>query len=75
MSEEMERGTAVLSASCPGGIARQFRVQISSHETPSRWKLAGSFRDAGQARACADELRRHGSETRIVCCRSLATAG
>jgi hypothetical protein len=69
-----QTAAAVLSASCPGGIARQFRVQVSSSETPSRWKLAGSFRDRTQAEACAAALSRAGQYARIVCCRALPTA-
>jgi hypothetical protein len=64
----------LIVASCPGGIARQYRVQVTSSETPSHWKLAGSFRDARAARACATRLQTAGQQTRIIDCRALPTA-
>ena len=64
----------VISVSCPGGMARQFRVQIESNETPSQWKLIGSFRDRRQAGQCAAEHARKGQKTRVVECGALPTA-
>ncbi len=65
---------AVIAASCPGGMARQFRVQIRDDEAPSHWKLAGSFADWDEASSCAEQLEAAGAETRVVACRSLPTA-
>jgi hypothetical protein len=64
----------LLSVSCPGGMARQFRVQVTSTETPSGWSLAGSFCERSLAQAHADELARTGQSARVVCCQSLPTA-
>ena len=64
----------VVSVSCPGGIARQFRVQVESDETLSHWKLAGSFGDAEDARRCAAALEQAGHHARIIACRNLPTA-
>lgn len=60
--------------SCPGGMARQFRVQVASNETASQWRLVGSFRDGLAAHACASELCRSGIQARIVQCNTLPTA-
>ena len=49
---------ALVAASCPGGAARHFRVQVASGETPSQWKLVGSFRDSGQAGHARREFKR-----------------
>ena len=65
---------ALVAASCPGGMARQFRVQVASGETASLWKLVGSFRDKGAARRCADGLQQAGASARVIACRSLPTA-
>ena len=64
----------LIVASCPGGIARQYRVQVTSSETPSHWKLVGSFRDIRAARACASRLQTAGQTTRIIACQALPTA-
>jgi hypothetical protein len=65
---------AFISASCPGGMARQFRVQVASNETLSQWKLVGSFSDVEKASRCAAELEQAGQQARIVACRNLPTA-
>jgi hypothetical protein len=65
---------ALVAASCPGGMARQFRVQVASGETASRWQLVGSFRDKGAARQCADRLQLAGTSVRVIACKSLPTA-
>ena len=67
-------GEAIISASCPGGMARQFRVQVGSAETPSHWKLIASFRDAQTAGEVAVRLSKAGQQTRVVACRALPTA-
>lgn len=64
----------LITASCPGGMARQFRVQVASSETPSNWKLVGAFRDGEQAGRCAAGFQQAGHQTRIVACRALPTA-
>jgi hypothetical protein len=55
-------------------MARQFRVQVRDDETPSHWKLAGSFADLSEASTCAEQLQAAGEETRVVACRALPTA-
>jgi len=55
-------------------MARQFRVQVASVETPSNWKLVGSFRDGNKARQCAAVLQQAGTRARVVDCRALPTA-
>jgi hypothetical protein len=65
---------ATIGVSCPGGLARQFRVQVTSIETPSRWKLVGSFRDSTEAGRCAANLKATGQLARIIDCRHLPTA-
>jgi hypothetical protein len=74
MSQNNVPGGTVVSVSCPGGMARQFRVQVHSAETSSRWKLVGSFRDRAQARECAERLRRDGQQSRVIDCCTLPTA-
>jgi hypothetical protein len=66
---------AVLSVSCPGGMAQQFRVQVRNAESPASWMLVGSFRQRDLASASAEELIQSGRLTRVVHCRSLPTAG
>jgi hypothetical protein len=66
--------SGLIAVSCPGGMARQFRVQIASSETPSHWQLAGTFRDDNAARQCADQLRQTGALARVLECRALPTA-
>jgi len=74
MSEIENSRTSLIAVSCPGGMARQFRVQITSSETPSNWKLVGSFRDSRKARECAARLQNAGHEARVVVCSALPTA-
>jgi hypothetical protein len=74
MSNANSVSQIVTAASFPGGMARQFRVQVASVETPSSWKLVGSFRDVGQAGKCAAHLRQAGQQARVVDCRALPTA-
>lgn len=74
MAQSSSSQVALVAASCPGGMARQFRVQVASGETASRWKLVGSFRDKGAARLCADRLQQAGTRARVIACKSLPTA-
>jgi hypothetical protein len=69
-----EDKAAVIGVSCPGGIARQFRVQEANEEMPTNWELAGSFRDEAGASQCAEKIRRAGKRARIVEWRALPTA-
>jgi len=69
-----ENAAEIISASCPGGMARQFRVQVESAETLSHWQLAGSFGNAEAARRCAVALQQAGQHTRVIACRALPTA-
>jgi hypothetical protein len=63
-----------IGVSCPGGMARQYRVQTAAPEAPAAWKLAGSFRDVTTAHQCASGLAEKGQHTRIIACTSLPTA-
>lgn len=74
MTEMHSPYLTVVSPSCPGGLARQFRVQIWNGETPSQWSLAESFDSLDSATACAERLMLAGEEIRIVACRALPTA-
>jgi len=74
MSTSQSSRPKLVTASCPGGMARQFRVQVASAETPSSWKLVGAFRDLGQAGQCAASLQKAGYQTRVVACSALPTA-
>lgn len=69
-----EAGEVVLSAACPGGMARQFRVQVPDEATASRWRLVGCFREARAAKAAALLLVETGTAARIIDCRTLPTA-
>jgi len=50
-------------------MARQFRVQVWNGETPSHWKLVGSFADLRDACRCAEQLQDAGEQIRVVACR------
>lgn len=69
-----ETTSALIAVSCPGGMARQFRVQVASPETACHWRMVGSFRDNATADQCADRWRQSGARTRVVECRALPTA-
>ena len=64
----------VISVSCPGGQARQFRVQIVSEAVASKWAMVANFVDGEQAAACAERLRRSGDVARVISCLALPTA-
>jgi hypothetical protein len=74
MSQHESRAASLISVSCPGGMARQYRVQVASRETPSRWKLVGSFSDERQADACAACHSQAGEIARVILCSALPTA-
>jgi hypothetical protein len=74
MSDNESSPVSLIAASCPGGAARHFRVQVASVETPSQWKLVGSFRDPRQAGQCAARIQKAGQKTRIVAYSALPTA-
>jgi hypothetical protein len=63
-----------IGVSCPGGMARQYRVQTATPEAPQVWKLAGSFRDSAAADQCAIQLANSGQYARVIACTSLPTA-
>ena len=65
---------SLIAVSCPGGLARQFRVQVASEAMASKWALVANFADGDKAAACAEGLRLRGDVTRVVCCRALPTA-
>ena len=74
MSASDDSKSGVIGVSCPGGMARQFRVQMATGELPVRWNLAGSFRDRREAGRCAAHLMMAGYQTRIIDCSTLPTA-
>ncbi len=74
MAEPNQQLTYPISVSCPGGMARQFRVQVASTESPELWKLVGSFRDFTSAERCAAQLIDAGEHTRVIACTALPTA-
>jgi len=63
-------GCHSVAASTPGGMARQFRVQIlgdSSREGRGvKWHMVKSFRTRDLADECAGELNSNGREARVV---------
>ena len=63
-----------IGVSCPGGMARQYRVQMAAPDAPEAWKLAGSFRDVTAAYQCASKLAESGQHSRIIACTALPTA-
>jgi len=75
MSEnDVCEGPAVMAVACPGGMARQYRVQTRDERTPNLWQLVGSFREAGEAQAAVERLAKAGTPARVVECRTLPTA-
>ena len=74
MADYDSNGGAVIAVSCPGGMARQFRVQVQSTDTPAGWKQVGSFRDRRQAGECAARHQKAGQKTRVVVFSALPTA-
>ncbi|MEX2173205.1 MAG: hypothetical protein WD872_02515 [Pirellulaceae bacterium] len=76
---EMNAGTTALVVACPGGMARQFRVQVRDAQMPSQWRLVESFREGTLARECAQRLLTAGATARVVdareCAQRLLTAG
>jgi len=71
---EGSTGGTVLAVACPGGMARQFRVQVPDEATASQWRLVGSFREGWAAEAAACRLVETGTPARVVQCRALPTA-
>lgn len=71
---DVETKATTLAVACPGGMARQFRVQVRDVQMPSQWRLVESFRDAPAARQCAQRLLQAGTPVRVVDCRALPTA-
>ncbi len=74
MAQQNLNHGAVIAVSCPGGMARQYRVQVQSTDTPAGWKQVGSFRDRRQASECAARHQKAGQNTRVVVCSALPTA-
>ena len=74
MVDREEPGPVILSVSCPGGMARQYRVQVCDRDNPTAWKMAGSFRGRAAAEECVQRLTMAGEQARVVECRSLPTA-
>jgi hypothetical protein len=65
---------AVLSVSCAGGMARQYRVQVRDDGMNNSWRHIAVFRRADEAHRLAEQLRLTGKFARIIDCRSLPTA-
>lgn len=74
MTAKQTQSNYPIAVSCPGGMARQYRVQTAAPDAPEAWKLAGSFRDATAANTCAARLAEKGQFTRIIACTNLPTA-
>lgn len=64
----------LMAASCPGGLAVQYRVQVPLAGGLPLWRLVASFRDAAEAQLCARRLEAAGQPVRIVAWRCLPTA-
>jgi hypothetical protein len=74
MSEHDENaGGSVLGVACPGGMARQFRVQERDQLMPHLWRLVGSYRHASEAQAAVERLAKSGTACRVVECKALPT--
>jgi hypothetical protein len=74
MSNSAQPGTVMVAASCPGGMARHFRVQVASTQTPSQWQLAASYRCGRAAAEAARQLASAGAAARVVAYSALPTA-
>ena len=74
MVDKLNQDEGLISVSCPGGMARQFRVQIASIETAQGWKHAGTFHSVHMAKECALRLNEAGQRARVVACTALPTA-
>jgi hypothetical protein len=75
MLEKLNREEeGLISVSCPGGMARQYRVQIASVDTPEGWKHAGTFHSVHMAKECALRLTEAGQQARVLACTALPTA-
>ena len=66
---------APLAVNCPGGLARQYRVQQHDPCSASGWRLYASFREQWHAQQCLEDLQCRGIQARIVAYSSLPTAG
>lgn len=73
-SNESDSPNLVQWVSCPGGIARQFRVQVAGTDGPLAWQLVGAFRQRAEAEKCVAALKPISSRIRVVECRALPTA-
>ena len=62
------------AASCPGGMARQYRVQCYDASSQSDWKLHASFRDHWHAQQCLEDLQSRGIRARVIAHSSHPTA-
>jgi hypothetical protein len=74
MSKEANQPVLTLVPSIPGGMARQYRVQVRDTQAAAHWRLVGNFGNAGQACDRAVELTLLGQQARVVACRALPTA-
>ncbi len=63
-----------LAANCPGGVARQYRVQCFDAASQSEWKLHATFREEWHARQCLADLQSRGIKARVVAYSALPTA-
>jgi hypothetical protein len=64
----------LVAASCPGGMAAQYRVQVASNDCAAPWKLVAAFRKRTDAAHCQAQLSAAGHRVRIIACQSLPTA-
>ena len=61
-----------IAVSNPGGLSRQYRVQVQTNEC--EWHMHGSFHSREKAEDCLRELNEHGDQARMVTYRIAAAA-
>jgi hypothetical protein len=74
MSPNAHHPVLTVVPSVPGGMARQYRVQVRDVQAAPQWRLVGNFGNANQACDRAVELTLLGQQARVVACRALPTA-
>lgn len=57
--------TATFAVSSPGGLARQFRVQLYQPDESS-WRLYGIFRRRDEAQSSLENMRKRGYRARLI---------
>ena len=62
-SQDSDREPVAVSS--PGGVARQFRVQIQNHVN-GPWQMFAVFGQREQAEQCVEMLRENGYAARLI---------